>query len=56
MKACIRPIRSPCHMTVFYRIVVDVIHVTLIVTHITDDVFPKTSLPNASFSLLQTPG
>jgi hypothetical protein len=27
---------------------------TLIVTLITDDVFPKASLPNASFSFLQT--
>jgi hypothetical protein len=44
-------------MTVFYRIVVDVIHVMLlIITLVADDVFPKTSRPNASFSLLQTPG
>jgi len=39
-----------------YRIVVDVIYMTLIVILITDDMFPKASLPNASFSLLQTPG
>jgi hypothetical protein len=43
-------------MTMFHRIVVDVIHMTLIVTLIADDVFPKAPLPNASFSLLQTPG
>jgi hypothetical protein len=43
-------------MTVLHRIVVNVIYVTLIVTFITDDMFPKESLPNASFSLLQTPG
>jgi len=42
-------------MTVLYRIVVDVIYMTFIVTLITDDVFPKASLPNAPFSLLQTP-
>ena len=42
-------------MTVFYRIVVDVIHVTLIITFVADDVFPKASLPNASLSLLQAP-
>jgi len=39
-----------------YRIVGEVIYMTLIVTLITDDVFPKASLPNASFSLLQAPG
>jgi len=43
-------------VTVLYRIVVEVIHVTLIITLVADDVFPKTSLPNASFSLLQAPG
>jgi len=32
-----------------YQIVVDVIYMTLIVTLITDDVFPKASLPNALF-------
>jgi hypothetical protein len=42
-------------MTVFYRIVVEVIHVTLIVTLIADEVFPKTPLPNASFSLPPAP-
>jgi len=39
-----------------YRIVVDVIYMTLIVILITDYMFPKASLPNASFSRLQTPG
>jgi hypothetical protein len=43
-------------MTVLYRIVVDVIYMTLIVTLITDDVFPKASRQNASLSLLQAPG
>jgi len=43
-------------MTVFYRIVVEVIHVRLIITLIANDVFPKTPRPNASFSLLQKPG
>jgi hypothetical protein len=43
-------------MTVLYRIVVEVIYVPLIVTLVADGVFPKASLPNASFSLLQTPG
>ena len=42
-------------MIVLYRIVVDVIPVTLIITLVADDVFPKTSLPNASLSLLQVP-
>ena len=42
-------------MTMLYRIVVEVIYMTLIVTLITDDMFPKASLPNAPFSLLQTP-
>jgi len=37
-----------------YLIVVDVIYMTLIVTLITDGVFPKASRPNASLSLLQT--
>jgi len=41
---------------VVYRIVMDVIHVTLIITLVPDDVFPETSLPNASFSFLQTAG
>jgi hypothetical protein len=36
--------------------VVEVINVTLIVTRVADGVFPKASLPNASFSLLQAPG
>jgi hypothetical protein len=40
---------------VLYRIVVDVINVTLIVALVADDVFPKASRPNASFSLLQAP-
>jgi hypothetical protein len=40
-------------MTMLYRIVVDVIHVTLIITLVADDVFPKTPLPNTSFPLLQ---
>ena len=39
-----------------YRIVVDVICMTLIVTLLVDDVFPKASLPNATFSFLQTAG
>jgi hypothetical protein len=42
-------------MTMLYRIVVDVIRVTLIIALVTDDVFPKTPRPNASFSLLQAP-
>jgi hypothetical protein len=42
-------------MTMLYRIVVDVIHVTLIITLVADDVFPKTPLPNTSFPLLQAP-
>ena len=37
------------------RIVVDVIYMTLIIKIVSDDVFPKASLPNASFSLLQAP-
>ena len=36
-------------MTMFYRIVADVIHVTLIITLVGDGVFPKASRPNASF-------
>jgi hypothetical protein len=40
-------------MTVLYRIVVKVIYVTLIITLVADDVFPKTPLSNASFSLLE---
>jgi hypothetical protein len=43
-------------MTVLYRIVVEVINVTFMVTLASDDVFPKASRPNASISLLQTPG
>jgi hypothetical protein len=43
------------NLTVLNRIVVDIIYVTLIVTLITDGMFLKASLPNASFSLLQTP-
>ena len=39
-----------------YRIAVDVINVLLIVTLVADGVFPIASLPNASLSLLQTPG
>jgi hypothetical protein len=42
-------------MTVFYRIMIDVIDVTLIIPLVAEDVFPKTSQPNALFSLLQTP-
>jgi len=42
-------------MTMLYRIVVNVIHVTLIIALVPDDVLPKTPLPNASFSLLQAP-
>jgi hypothetical protein len=33
----------------------DVIYMTLIITLFPDDVFPKKSMPNASFSLLQAP-
>jgi len=40
-------------VTVLYRIIVEVIDVTLIVTLVADGVFPKASRPNASFSLLQ---
>jgi hypothetical protein len=40
-------------VTVLERIKVDVIYMTLIVTLVADDVFPKTSLPNASLSLLK---
>jgi len=43
-------------VTVLYRIVVEVINVTRIVTLVADGVFPKASLPNASFSFLQTAG
>jgi hypothetical protein len=39
-----------------HRIVVKVIYMTLIFTLITDDVFPKASRPNASFSFFQTAG
>jgi len=42
-------------VTGLYRIIVEVIDVTLIVTLVTDGVFTKASLPNASFSLLQAP-
>ena len=49
MKAGIRPIRDLRNLTMLYQIVVDVIYMTLIVTLITDDVFPKASLPNALF-------
>ena len=42
-------------MTMLYRIVVDAIHVTLIITRIADDVFSKTTLLNKSFSLLPAP-
>ena len=38
------------------RIVVAVIYMTLTVTFITDDVFPKAPQPNASFSFLQRLG
>jgi hypothetical protein len=37
------------------RIVVEVINVTLILTLVADGVFPKASLPDVSFSLLQAP-
>jgi|WetSurMetagenome_2_1015567.scaffolds.fasta_scaffold1200878_1 hypothetical protein len=37
-------------MTVLYRIVVQVIDVTHIVSFMMDDVFPKASRPNGSFS------
>ena len=33
----------------------NIIHVTLIVSLITNNVFPKTSLPNATFPLLPAP-
>jgi hypothetical protein len=39
-----------------YRIVVEVINVTLIVTLVADGVFPKASRPNASFPLLRGAG
>jgi hypothetical protein len=55
VKACIRPSRDPRNLTRLYRIVVEVIYLTLLVSLITADVFPKASLPKASFSLLQTP-
>jgi hypothetical protein len=38
-----------------YRIVVEVIHVTLIITLVAAGAFPKTSRPNASLSLLPAP-
>jgi hypothetical protein len=50
MKAIIQPICDPRNLTVLYRIVVQVIDVTLIVTFTTDDLFPKASRPNGSFS------
>jgi hypothetical protein len=56
MERRIRPIRNFCRITVLYRIVVEVINVALIVSLITDGVFPKASRPNDSFSLLQAPG
>jgi hypothetical protein len=40
---------------VLYRIVVKVIYVKLIITLVSDDVFPKTPLPDAPFSLLEAP-
>ena len=45
-------IRQPRHVTVLYRIVMNIINVTLIVLLIRDNVFPKASLPNATFTLL----
>jgi hypothetical protein len=42
-------------MTVFYGVVVDVIHVTLVIPLIADDMFPKASLPDVTFCLPQTP-
>jgi hypothetical protein len=41
MEALIRPIRNSRHVTVLYRIILEVSHVTLIITLVADDAFPN---------------
>ena len=40
-----RPIGYASHPSVFYRVPMDIIHVTVEVDLITDEMFPKTALP-----------
>jgi hypothetical protein len=45
----IRPIRNYSHVTVRYRMVVEVINVMLIISLVAAGVFPKALRPKASF-------
>jgi hypothetical protein len=47
MKTRIRPIAYLFHVSVFYRVEMDVIHVPLKITLIADLMFPKSALPQA---------
>lgn len=51
-----RPIRSPCRMTMLHRIEMDVIQVPLQITFIEDQSFSETSLPDTAFALAQPAG
>jgi hypothetical protein len=53
VKAGMRPIDHARHVTMLYRIPVDVIHVARIVGVITNAVFPKPPLPDAAFPTLE---
>lgn len=50
------PIRRACHMTVFHRIVVDVIEMPREVRVVTDAVLPVTPLPDAPLTLVDPAG
>src|SRR3990172_4696221 len=45
------PIHRRCHVTVFHRVMVDVIHVPLIILFITYQMPPEAPLPDAALSL-----
>ena len=45
-----RPIHRPCHVTVFHRVIVDVIHVALIIFLIAYQMLPEAPLPDAPFA------
>lgn len=56
MDGTMRPIRSPCRMTMLHRIEMDVIQVTLQIPFIGDQALPETSLPDAALALAQPAG
>jgi hypothetical protein len=51
MKRGMRPIGNPLNMLVFYRVVMDVIHMTPPVVLVAQCMFPITALPDAAFAL-----